>query len=85
MFGMVRFCSGLVVIGLLEGLDILKYVYEGLTGGHHNVHDTTKKVFDCGFYSPTVKKDAMDFVKMCDACQRTGFISSKNEMPQNLI
>jgi len=32
-----------------------------------------------------VFKDAHDLVRSCDACQRTGNISSKNEMPQHPI
>ncbi|KAI3776250.1 hypothetical protein L1987_46023 [Smallanthus sonchifolius] len=68
-----------------EGLDILRHVHEGLTGGHHSAHTTAQKVFDCGFFWPTVVEDAIEFVKTCDACQRTNNISSKNEMPQNPI
>ncbi|XP_076914010.1 uncharacterized protein LOC143572847 [Bidens hawaiensis] len=65
--------------------DILKHVHEGLTRGHHGSHATAQKVFDSGFYWPMVVKDAEEFVKICDACQRTGNISSNNEMPQNPI
>ncbi|XP_076951110.1 uncharacterized protein LOC143624293 [Bidens hawaiensis] len=54
-----------------EGWDILTHVYEGLTGGHHGAHATAQKVFDSGFYWSTVVKDAKEFVKLCDACQRT--------------
>ncbi|XP_076886751.1 uncharacterized protein LOC143536702 [Bidens hawaiensis] len=54
-----------------EGWDILKHVHEGLTGGHHGAHASSQKVFDSGFYWPTVVKDAKEFVKLCDACQRT--------------
>ncbi|XP_076951353.1 uncharacterized protein LOC143624666 [Bidens hawaiensis] len=54
-----------------EGWDILKHVHEGLTGGHHGAHATAQKVFDSGFYWPTVVKDAEEFVKLCDACLRT--------------
>jgi hypothetical protein len=68
-----------------EGLEILRHVHEGLTGGHHGPHTTAQKVFDCGFYWPSVVKDALEFVKTCDRCQRTGNISSKDEMPQNPI
>ncbi|KAD7478070.1 hypothetical protein E3N88_01206 [Mikania micrantha] len=68
-----------------EGLDILRHCHEGLTGGHHGPSYTAKKVFDCGFYWPTVFKDAHEFVRRCDACQRTGNISRRNEMPQNPI
>ncbi|XP_022040567.1 uncharacterized protein LOC110943119 [Helianthus annuus] len=68
-----------------EGLDILRHVHEGLTGGHHSAHTTAQKVFDCGCSWPTVIQDAIEFVRKCDACQRTGNISSKDEMPQNRI
>ncbi|KAF5755478.1 putative nucleotidyltransferase, Ribonuclease H [Helianthus annuus] len=68
-----------------EGWNIIKHVHEGLTGGHHGAHSTAQKVFDCGFYWPTVLRDAEEFVKMCDACQRTGNISAKDEMSQNPI
>lgn len=30
-------------------------------------------------------KDAQDFIMKCDSCQREENISSRNEMPQNLI
>ncbi|GJZ15619.1 reverse transcriptase domain-containing protein [Tanacetum coccineum] len=36
-----------------------------------------------GFYWPSVFKDANEYVRRCDACQRSGNISSRNEMPQN--
>ncbi|GJX69240.1 reverse transcriptase domain-containing protein [Tanacetum coccineum] len=34
---------------------------------------------------PCVFKDANEYVRRCDACQRSGNISSRNEMPQNNI
>ncbi|KAD3067349.1 hypothetical protein E3N88_35229 [Mikania micrantha] len=68
-----------------EGLEILKHCHKGLTGGHHGHHSTAQKVFDCGFYWPSVVKDALEFVKKGDPCQRTGNISSKDEMHQNPI
>ncbi|XP_022032672.1 uncharacterized protein LOC110933774 [Helianthus annuus] len=68
-----------------EGWNIIKRVHEGLTGGHHGAYATAQKVFDCGFYWPSVLRDTVEFVKTCDACQRTGNISGKDEMPQNPI
>nr|GEX27011.1 reverse transcriptase domain-containing protein [Tanacetum cinerariifolium] len=44
-----------------------------------------KKVFDSSFYWPTIYRDAHDLVKSCDACQRQGKISQRDEMPQNAI
>ncbi|GJT28317.1 reverse transcriptase domain-containing protein [Tanacetum coccineum] len=46
---------------------------------------TAKKVFDSGFYWPTIYRDAHDLVTRCDACQRQGKILQRDEMPQNAI
>nr|GEW43770.1 transposon Ty3-I Gag-Pol polyprotein [Tanacetum cinerariifolium] len=68
-----------------EAIDILKACHYGPTGGHHYPNYTAKKVFDSGFYWPTIYRDAQDIVKNCDVCQRQGKISQKDEMPQNSI
>ncbi|GJU28227.1 reverse transcriptase domain-containing protein [Tanacetum coccineum] len=39
-------------------------------GIHHGANYTAKKVFDSGFYWPTIYRDAHDMVKSCDSCQR---------------
>nr|GEZ77817.1 reverse transcriptase domain-containing protein [Tanacetum cinerariifolium] len=57
----------------------------GPTGGHYRANYTAKKVFDAGFYWPTIYKDAFELVKHCDSCQRQGNISRRDEMPQNSI
>ncbi|GJQ99294.1 reverse transcriptase domain-containing protein [Tanacetum coccineum] len=68
-----------------EALKILKACHEGPTGGHHSANVTARKVFDVGFYWPTIYKDAYELIKSCDACQRQGKISQRDEMPQNAI
>nr|GEZ20223.1 reverse transcriptase domain-containing protein [Tanacetum cinerariifolium] len=68
-----------------EALDILEACHNGPTGGHHGANLTAKKVFDVGFFSPIIYKDAHEFVKNCDSCQRQGKISQRDEMPQNSI
>nr|GFA94090.1 reverse transcriptase domain-containing protein [Tanacetum cinerariifolium] len=68
-----------------EALDILKACHNGPTGGHHSANLTAKKIFDAGFFWPTIYKDAHEFVKNCDSCQRQGKISQRDEMPQNSI
>ncbi|GJV25776.1 reverse transcriptase domain-containing protein [Tanacetum coccineum] len=45
-----------------EALDILKACHSGPTGGHYGANYTARKVFDSGFYWPTIYKDAHDFV-----------------------
>nr|GEZ58726.1 reverse transcriptase domain-containing protein [Tanacetum cinerariifolium] len=64
-----------------EAVDILKACHYRPTGGHHGLNYTTKKVFDSSFYWPTIYRDAHDLVKSCDACQRQGKISQRDEMP----
>nr|GEU34563.1 DNA-directed DNA polymerase [Tanacetum cinerariifolium] len=44
-----------------------------------------RKVYESGFFWPSIFKDAKDYVMRCDACQRSGDISSRREMPQNNI
>ncbi|GJS19380.1 reverse transcriptase domain-containing protein [Tanacetum coccineum] len=68
-----------------EALEILKACHEGPTGGHHSANITAQKVFDAGFFWPTIYKDAYELIKSCDACQRQGKISQRDEMPQNVI
>nr|GEW50874.1 reverse transcriptase domain-containing protein [Tanacetum cinerariifolium] len=68
-----------------EAVDILTACHSGPTRGHYGANYTAKKVFDSGFYWPTIYKDAFALVKNCDSCQRQGKISQKDEMPQNAI
>nr|GEX21685.1 retroelement Pol polyprotein-like [Tanacetum cinerariifolium] len=68
-----------------EAVDILTACHSGPTEGHYGANYTVKKVFDSGFYWPTIYKDAFELVKNCDSCQRQGKISQKDEMPQNAI
>ncbi|GKF33261.1 hypothetical protein Tco_0106461, partial [Tanacetum coccineum] len=47
-----------------EALEILKACHEGPTGGgHHSANITAQKVFDAGFYWPTIYKDAYELIK----------------------
>nr|GEV57026.1 reverse transcriptase domain-containing protein [Tanacetum cinerariifolium] len=68
-----------------EAIEVLKACHYGPTGGHHGLNYTAKKVFDSGFYWPTIYRDTQDLVKNCDVCKRQGKISQRDEMPQNSI
>nr|GEZ00077.1 reverse transcriptase domain-containing protein [Tanacetum cinerariifolium] len=68
-----------------EALDILEACHNRPTGGHHGANLTAKKVFDASFFWPTIYKDAHEFVKNCDSCQRQGKFLQRDEMPQNSI
>ncbi|GJW42394.1 reverse transcriptase domain-containing protein [Tanacetum coccineum] len=60
-----------------EAIDILTACHNGPIGGHHCVNYTAKKVFNSGFYWPTIYRDAHDMVRSCDSCQRQGKITAK--------
>nr|GEW27751.1 reverse transcriptase domain-containing protein [Tanacetum cinerariifolium]GEW31219.1 reverse transcriptase domain-containing protein [Tanacetum cinerariifolium] len=68
-----------------EAVEILKAYHYGPTGGHHGLNYTAKKVFNSGFYSPSIYHDAQDLAKNYNVRQRQGKISQRDEMPQNSI
>ncbi|GKC35333.1 reverse transcriptase domain-containing protein [Tanacetum coccineum] len=64
---------------------ILAHCHSRPTRGHHSASVTGRKVYESGFFWPSIFKDAKDDVMICDACQRSGNITSRSEMPQNNI
>ncbi|GJR30006.1 putative nucleotidyltransferase, ribonuclease H [Tanacetum coccineum] len=83
-----RLCPDNVMRRCVAGngiLEILAHFHSGPTGGHHSASVIGRKVYETGFYWPIIFKDAKDYVLNCDACQKSGNISSRNEMPQNNI
>nr|GFC06711.1 reverse transcriptase domain-containing protein [Tanacetum cinerariifolium] len=79
------YARNFIIKGGKEAIDILNACHSGPTGGHYRASYTAKKVFDSGFYWPSIYKDAFELVKRCDSCQRQGKVSQKDEMPQNFI
>ncbi|GJT25258.1 reverse transcriptase domain-containing protein [Tanacetum coccineum] len=78
--GMIRRC-----ISGPESRTILDQCHHRPTGGHYGPNITAKKVLDSGFYWPTIIKEAHTLVRLCEACQKTGNISKRDEMPLNNI
>ncbi|GKD40059.1 reverse transcriptase domain-containing protein [Tanacetum coccineum] len=64
-----------------ETRKILDECHNGPTGGHYGPSTTAKKVFDDGFYCPTIFKEAHTLVQNCDVCQRSGSPSRRDEIP----
>ena len=50
-------------------------------GGHFVGGKTAQKIFQSIFYWPTLFQDYFEWVKHCDACQRMGNLSKRNEIP----
>ncbi|XP_074283548.1 uncharacterized protein LOC141608094 [Silene latifolia] len=64
---------------------ILEGCHSSSYGSHHGPSRTVTKVLQSGFFWPTLFADAKVFVSACDACQRSGNIFRRHEMPQNGI
>ncbi|GJU60166.1 reverse transcriptase domain-containing protein [Tanacetum coccineum] len=83
-----RICADQIIRWCVHGqeaLEILKACHEGPTGGHHSASVTARKIFNAGFFWPTIYRDAHTMIKSCDTCQKQGKISQRDEMPQNAI
>ncbi|XP_022020016.1 uncharacterized protein LOC110920088 [Helianthus annuus] len=50
-------------------------------GGHFSGHKTGYRVLTCGFYLPTIFKDACEYARNCLSCQKVGSFSKRDEMP----
>jgi len=64
---------------------ILHHCHAREVGGHFGAAKIAATVLQSGFYWPMLFKNAYVHVKACDACQRMGNISRRNEIPLNNI
>nr|GEV31269.1 hypothetical protein [Tanacetum cinerariifolium] len=85
---MMQLCPNNVMMRCVDGSEILKILahrHSRPTEGHHSASITDRIIYESGFCWPSIFKDAKDYVMRCDACQRSGNISSRSEMTQNNI
>ncbi|XP_076954068.1 uncharacterized protein LOC143628333 [Bidens hawaiensis] len=68
-----------------EMQSVLYHAHSSPCGGHFSGQKTGHRVLACGFYWPTIFKDAAAFVKNCVRCQQMGCISKRDEMPMQPI
>ncbi|CAN6583788.1 unnamed protein product [Malus baccata var. baccata] len=83
-----KFCPDQIIrrcVNESEFQSILTFCHSYACGGHFGTQRTALKVLECGFYWPTIFRDARTFCLTCDRCQRMGNISAKDQMPQNPI
>ncbi|XP_074351517.1 uncharacterized protein LOC141690633 [Apium graveolens] len=57
-------------VDMEEGNYILREVHEGIYGNHSGGGSLALKVLRQGYYWPTMREDAFNFVQACDRCQR---------------
>lgn len=78
--GIIRRC-----IPQEEAYSVMYHCHASTYGGHASAMKTQAKIFQAGFYWPSLFKDVHKFIQACDPCQRSGKISRRNEMPQKGI
>jgi hypothetical protein len=59
---------------------ILAEAHEGITRGNYIGKTTMHKVLRAGLWWPTLHRDAKEYYKACDVCQRVGKPSRRDEM-----
>lgn len=78
--GVIRRC-----IPEVEMMSILEAYHSLSVSGHHSSIQIAHKILQCGFYWPSIYKDAYDFAKAFDQCQHQGNISRRQELPMTPI
>eukprot|EP00253_Pinus_taeda_P025442 PITA_25442 len=61
--------------------DILKACHDDPCGRHFADKRTAYKIISLGYYWPSILRDAKEYVRRCDCCQRVGKTSPSSEMP----
>jgi hypothetical protein len=59
---------------------ILVEAHEGITGGNYAGKETTQNILRVGLWWPTLHRDAKDYYRACDVCQRVGKPSRRDEI-----
>ena len=60
---------------------ILTEAHVGIAGAHYSGKPIVQKVLTTGLWWPTLHKDAKEFCRSCDVCQRTRRPSRRDEIP----
>jgi hypothetical protein len=71
-------------IPAFETWKILEHCHSSPFGGHYGNFRTNAKVWQNGFYWPTMYDDAKSFVRRYSGCQKHGNISARDAMPLTL-
>ncbi|KAK3010215.1 hypothetical protein RJ639_012479 [Escallonia herrerae] len=68
-----------------ESLYALQEVHEGICGQHLGGRTLAQKILRQGFYWPTMPKDAIEFTRRCDQCQKFAPLSHTPVAPLTSI
>ena len=64
---------------------IMQEAHYGVAGGHYVREMTTRKIWNNGLWWPTTIKDAIEYCRQCDLCQRMGKPNEKDRIPHEPV
>ena len=64
---------------------ILREAHCGIAGGYYAGDATTRKVWQAGLWWPTTQRDAQQYCRECDLCQRLGQPTEQAHMPHQPV
>ena len=62
-----------------------KEAHYDITRGHYAGDTTTRKIWNSGLWWPTTIKDAIEYCRQCDLCQRMGKPNEKDRIPHEPV
>jgi len=74
--GLLRRC-----VPVEEGMHIIQKCHSSPYEGHYGVFHTIAKIWQSGFFWPTLYEDTKDFIRICGACQKHENINTRDSMP----
>jgi hypothetical protein len=64
-----------------ERIKVIERCHSSPYGGHYGAFQTHAKIWQSGFFWPTMYEDTKDFVQRYRSCQKHGNINSRDAMP----
>jgi hypothetical protein len=74
--GLLRKC-----VLMVEAMKIIERCHASPYGGHYGAFCTNAKIWQSGFFWPTMYQDTKEFVRRCARCQKHGNINTRDAMP----
>ena len=68
---------------MAEGRKIIEKCHVAPYGGHYGVFRTQAKIWQSGFYWPSMYEDTKNFIRRCPNYQRHRGITARDSMPLN--
>ncbi|XP_043811052.1 uncharacterized protein LOC122723320 [Manihot esculenta] len=80
-----KFSPWLCCVSSEEAVKVMEEIHRGMYGAHEGAGTLANKIFRQGYYWPTVKKEAEEFVRRCDVCQRFANAINVPATPKSII